>query len=208
MYVIIVGLECNFPAKFQIKMNSNDLCDEVLISLRRIVRAVDYQSRQLVRSHGLTSPQTLILKELMQIEEATVGQLADNVSLSKPTVTDILNRLERRGLVTRTRSDKDKRCIKVRVTPLARKKLADAPPLLQEEFTRQFSNLEKWEQFQLLGCLNRVAEMLHVRELEASPYLSGDPLSAPSGISQIRTEAEEKNDSLAGNTGKLVSKNR
>jgi len=200
-------LERVFPAKFQIKMNSNDLCDEVLISLRRIVRAVDYQSRQLVRSHGLTSPQTLILKELMQTNEATVGQLADNVNLSKPTVTDILNRLERRGLVTRTRSDTDKRCIKVRVTALACEKLADAPPLLQEEFTRQFSNLEKWEQFQLLGCLNRIAEMLHVRELEASPYLSGGPLSAPAEMTQIGSQPGEDDDSLADNTGKVVSKN-
>lgn len=188
-------------------MNSNDLCDEVLIALRRIVRAIDHQSRQLVRSHGLTSPQILILKELIQVDEATVGQLADNVSLSKPTVTDILNRLERRGLVTRTRSDTDKRCIKVRVTSLARKKLVNSPPLLQEEFTRQFCNLEKWEQFQLLGCLNRIAEMMHVRNLDASPYLSGGSLSAPADMTQLGSRTGENKATLAENPDKLASKN-
>ena len=85
-------------------MNPSDLCDEVLISLRRIVRAIELQSRQLVRSHGLTGPQILILKTLMQSSETTVGQLAEQVSLSKPTVTDILNRLEKYGMVQRLRS--------------------------------------------------------------------------------------------------------
>jgi len=166
-------------------MNTNDLCDEVLTSLRRIVRAIDLQSRQLVRSHGLTGPQTYILKTMMQMGETTIGQLAERVSLSKPTVTDIMNRLEKHKLVRRVRSITDKRCVYVTVTDLARDKLISSPPLLQEAFAQQFNYLKKWEQFQLITSLHKIAEMMDVRDLDAAPILSSGPISTPENISDI-----------------------
>jgi len=168
-------------------LDTNDLCDEVLISLRRIMRAVDLQSRQLVRRHGLTGPQTYLLKELSRMREATVGELADRVSLSMPTVTDILNRLEKRGLVMRARSAADKRCVTIRVTAAGEEKLAMSPPLLQEEFARQFRELQQWEQLQFVACLKRIAEMLHARDLDAAPVLSSGPLSAPPEVAEVAT---------------------
>lgn len=38
--------------------------DQVIIALRRVIRAVDLHSRTLAESHGLTGPQALILKGL------------------------------------------------------------------------------------------------------------------------------------------------
>lgn len=166
-------------------MNSNDLCDDVLISLRRIMRAVDLQSRQLVRSHGLTGPQTYILKTMMQMGETTISQLAERVNLSKPTVTDILNRLEKHKLLRRVRSETDKRCVHVTVTDLAREKLTSSPPLLQEAFAQQFSWLKKWEQFQIISSLHKIAEMMDVRDLDAAPILSSGPISTPDSVSEI-----------------------
>jgi len=166
-------------------MNTSDLCDEVLTSLRRIVRAVDLQSRQLVRSHGLTGPQAVILKAIMKSGGTTIGQLADQVNLSKPTVTDILNRLEKHKLIKRIRSGSDKRCVQVTVTELARRKLVSSPPLLQEEFARQFNALKKWEQFQLLSSLDKIAEMMNAKKLDASPILASGPISTPGDIAEI-----------------------
>lgn len=162
-------------------MNSNDMCDEVLSSLRRIARAVDLQSRQLVRSHGLTGPQIYLLKVLSNLGETTVGRLAEYLNSSKPTVTDILNRLEKQQLVTRVRSDRDKRCVHVKVTSLALNKLKESPPLLQEAFARRFGELQKWEQFQLLSSLHKVAELMDVRSLHDPLFLAGETSQADSG---------------------------
>jgi len=166
-------------------MNPSDLCDEVLISLRRIVRAIELESRQLVRSHGLTGPQILILKTLKQSSETTVGQLAEQVSLSKPTVTDILNRLEKYGMVQRLRSEQDKRRVQVTITELAREKLADSPPLLQESFAGEFQLLKKWEQLQLISSLHKIAEMMDAREIDSSPMLTSGPISTPGDVSDL-----------------------
>jgi len=74
----------------------HSIADQVIIALRRVIRAVDLHSRNLMESHGLTSPQALILKAL-QDGRLNAGELASRVSLSQGTVTDILNRLELRS---------------------------------------------------------------------------------------------------------------
>lgn len=142
--------------------------DDILAALRRIIRAVDLQSRQLVRSHGLTGPQALLLKEILLAGELTVGQLADRVSLSQATVTDILLRLEKRGLVERQRSNEDKRRVLVHITVPGRRLMKNSLPLLQEGFLDKLNQLQKWEQTQLLASLQRLADMMNAQQtLEA-----------------------------------------
>ncbi|MCG6942993.1 MAG: MarR family transcriptional regulator [Thiohalocapsa sp.] len=152
-------------------------CDEVLVALRRVIRAVDLHSRALVRSHGLTAPQALVLKEIVAAGELPVGAVAQRVSLSHATITDILNRLERRGLVARTRSDTDRRRVLVRATPDAKQTLKRAPPLLQESFASRFAGLADWEQTMLLASLQRIAALMDAERIDAAPVLAPGSVS-------------------------------
>ena len=166
-----------------------DLSDEILRSLRRIVRAIDLHSRVLAQSHGLTGPQALILKELSRLEETSVGQLAQQVSLSPATVTDILSRLESRGFVTRNRSDQDKRRVLVKPTTAALQILQSGPSLLQENFVAELETLEEWEQTLILSSLQRIAAMMAAETIPAAPLLSGGPLPPTTAESLEQTEA-------------------
>ncbi len=157
-------------------MTAENRCEEVLVALRRIVRAIDLHSRQLIQKHGITGPQALILRKLQKLEQAPVGELARSVNLSQATVTDILDRLEGRGLVQRTRSTLDKRRVLVRLTGGAVAVLRDSPPLLQESFASEFGRLQEWEQTLLLSSLQRVAAMMDARDLPAVPVLSTEAL--------------------------------
>jgi len=149
-----------------------DRCDEVLIALRRVMRAVDLHSRALVRSHGLTAPQALVLKEIAAAGELAVGTVAQRVSLSHATTTDIVNRLEKRGLVARTRSSNDRRRVMLRATPAAVASLQRAPPLLQESFSGRFAQLPEWEQSMLLAALQRIAALMDAERIDAAPLLA------------------------------------
>lgn len=166
-----------------------ELSDEIIRSLRRIVRAIDLHSRVLAQSHGLTGPQALILKELSRLEETTVGQLAQQVSLSPATVTDILSRLESRGLVTRTRSDRDRRRVLVKPTTAALEMLQSGPSLLQENFVAELEGLEEWERTLILSSLQRIASMMSVEAIPAAPVLSSGPLPPTSSELSRKTEA-------------------
>jgi DNA-binding MarR family transcriptional regulator len=152
-------------------------CDEVLVALRRVIRAVGLHSRQLERSHGLTAPQALVLKTLIGLGKASVGTVAERVSLSQATVTDILNRLENRGLVVRARSSRDRRRVNVSATEQAVTIMSRSPPLLQEAFVQRFLALEDWEQNLLISSLQRITALMGVTTLDASPVLAAEPVA-------------------------------
>ncbi len=156
-----------------------DISDEVLRNLRKIIRAIDLHSKNLVSHHGLTGSQALLLRELLQADEPLpVSVLAARVSLSHATVTDILNRLTRKQLVLRDRDERDKRRVLVALTEEGRKVISGLPSLLQEEFLRRFQGLEAWEQTAILSTLQRVASLMKAEGLDAAPFLASGSINA------------------------------
>lgn len=153
---------------------------EVLRSLRRIFHAVDRHSRRLARVHGLTDSQALCLNAIHRAGEVNTGQLARTISLSPPTVTGILDRLERRGLVQRSRSARDKRQVVLCLTDAGRGLLASSPPPLQERFTRRLAALPPARQRQIARSLHEVVKMMEAEDIDAAPLLArGEPNAAP-----------------------------
>ncbi len=93
------------------------------------------------------------------------------MSLSQATVTTIIDRLEKRGYVARTRSDSDKRVVHTLLTEAGREAVDTAPTPLQEAFSVRFEQLHHWEQSLILSALQRVAAMMDADDLDASPFL-------------------------------------
>lgn len=145
--------------------------ESVLIAIRRVMRAVDLHSRELVRTTGLTSPQLLLLQAIRTQGEVTVGELAQDISLSQATVTSILDRLEDRDYVVRKKSTVDKRKVHTHLTKKGLAAVKDAPVPLQQSFVKQFEQLHNWEQHMIIAALQRVAEMMDAQNLDASPVL-------------------------------------
>jgi DNA-binding MarR family transcriptional regulator len=145
--------------------------EDVLICLRRVIRAADLHSKYLSKTSGLTSPQILLLRAINKKGRVTIGELAKDIVLSQATVTTILDRLVTRGLVVRERSTTDKRKVHALLTDLGAETLKNAPRPLQEDFARQFGNLNDWEQTMIISSLQRVAHMMDAQHLDASPVL-------------------------------------
>lgn len=155
------------PVKKQVTVSDN-----VLISLRRIIQAIDLHSRQLARQHGITAPQLIILKQIEGQEAITVSEVAKQVSLKQATVTDILNRLERKGLVLRQKDTDDRRRVLIKETDDGKKLLEAAPSPLQETFLEKFKDLEDWQQNMILTSLQLLGTLMADDEISAAPILS------------------------------------
>lgn len=145
--------------------------DEVLTNLRRVIRATDLHSRQLSKSSGLTAPQLLVMTTINQHPEYTISEIGREISLSQATVTTIVDRLEKRGLLRRVRSEIDRRRVHPQLTDSGSEILRSAPTALQHNFVEQFEKLEDWEQAYLVAALKRVAQMMDAEQLDASPLL-------------------------------------
>jgi DNA-binding MarR family transcriptional regulator len=150
----------------------NDLEDQVLIALRRIIRATDLHSRALGKETGLTTPQLVVLRSIMDLDSPTVTAIARSVSLSQATVTTILNRMEARGLLRRQRCETDRRAVNVHLTATGIALWRDAPEPLQHSFTQRFKQLASWEQHNIVAALEWVAAMMDAEELDAAPMLA------------------------------------
>ena len=148
------------------RLDLNGLEEEILTSIRRIVRAIELYSHSLVSQVGLTSPQLSVLKSVERLTPATPTAIARQLSLSQPTVSGILERLQGKNLVQRVAISGDKRMHRYALTDLARQQMASSPPLLQESFLQKLGQLQDWERSMLLSALQRVANLMDVETLE------------------------------------------
>ncbi|MDA8826089.1 MarR family winged helix-turn-helix transcriptional regulator [Luminiphilus sp.] len=143
----------------------SDLEDQVLTSLRRIIRATHLHSRKLEKQTGLTTPQLVIIQTVSALYDPTVSAIAHAASLSLATVTTILNRLERNGLVMRSRSATDRRRVIVTLTDAGATLCARAPRPLQDQFVDHFNKLTLQDKNEIVAALHRVAAMMDVERI-------------------------------------------
>lgn len=145
--------------------------EELLIALRRVIRAIDLRSKQLSKEVGLTGPQLLVLQNIQEKPGVLGREIAQNINLSAATVTTILDRLATKRLIERVRSTEDKRKVGVYLTDEGKEAIENAPRALQEHFIERFSRLQEWEQSQMVATMQRLASMMDADELDASPVL-------------------------------------
>ncbi|HWV16931.1 MAG TPA: MarR family transcriptional regulator [Cellvibrio sp.] len=145
--------------------------DEVLTSLRRVIRAIDLHSQHLVKTASVTGPQLRLLQLMSADGQPTVSDLAKKMSLSQATVTSIMDRLANRGLIERVRSTDDKRKVHPKLTEEGREILAKTPTPLQDSFVRNFNSLKSWEQNMIIASIQRIAEMMGAEGVDAAPFL-------------------------------------
>ena len=143
----------------------------ILRSLRKIIRAVHIHSRKLNHDFHITAPQLICLHCLRREGPMTLSHLARQVSLGNSTTNGIVDRLEAKGLLTRTRSRQDRRKLELAVTPAGRALTAAAPPLLQEQFSNALRQLPELEQAAITLSLAQVVELMGAAELDTSPNL-------------------------------------
>ncbi|MCB1738957.1 MAG: MarR family transcriptional regulator [Gammaproteobacteria bacterium] len=141
-------------------------------AIRRIVRAIDVRSREVARAVGLTIPQIVVLQAAQALGAVTTKALSERADLSSATVITILDKLEEKGLVERYRSTTDRRIVHTRVTERGARVLADAPPLLHDEFNRALMALPAGERGGLIEAITRIADMMDSRNLDAAPILT------------------------------------
>lgn len=145
--------------------------EDILRSLRRITRAIDIHSRQLAQEHRLTGPQLVCLRQINRDGQTTPSALARQISLSQATVTGILDRLSNRGLVSRVRSDADRRRVHVTLTEAGQALAAKAPSPLQQRFAQRLDALPPEGQARIADVLQQIVRMMEADTLKASPVL-------------------------------------
>jgi MarR family transcriptional regulator, organic hydroperoxide resistance regulator len=105
--------------------------DRAFIALQKAADKLAVQAEQLLKSNGLTGAQYNVLRILRGAEPhgLACSSIAERMISHDPDMTRLLDRMEKRGLITRERQRDDRRVVKTRITSsgLQLLKRLDAP---------------------------------------------------------------------------------
>jgi DNA-binding MarR family transcriptional regulator len=100
----------------------NQLCFAIYAASRAITNAY----RPLLSGLELTYPQYIVMLALWEQDDVTIGSLGQRLFLDFGTLTPLLKRLEKRGLLSRIRDREDERQVKVILTAAGRRMQREA----------------------------------------------------------------------------------
>jgi len=118
--------------------NVNDLIGIIHRYMRRF-----FESQ--MKMYAITPPQFEVLLSLWYQDGLVLSDLGRRLSRDGPTITGIIDRMEKKKLVTRRRSTKDRRVIQVFLTPRAgeiKENLMQMQRLASQDITLDFSDQE------------------------------------------------------------------
>lgn len=148
----------------------------ILQALRRIMRAIDLHSRNLLANHRITGPQLITLLAVFERGPLTSAEIARRIHLSPSTMVGILDRLEEKALIRRVRHEEDRRRILIHLTENGRELLKRAPSPLQSRLAQALSSLSSLETSTIARSLERVVELMGASALDAAPMLVSGPI--------------------------------
>jgi DNA-binding MarR family transcriptional regulator len=125
-----------------------------------LLRTTDMLTRgpaQVLKAEDLSATQYNVLRVLRGAPEGLAcGEIASRMITRDPDVTRLLDRLEKRGLISRCRETKDRRTVMARITPDGAKLLARLDEPVRAAHRKQLGHLGR-ERLRLLTELLRVA---------------------------------------------------
>ena len=125
-----------------------------------LLRTTDMLSRgliQVLKTEDLSATQYNVLRILRGAPEGLAcGEIASRMITRDPDVTRLLDRLEKRGLISRRREDRDRRTVMARITPEGLKLLTRLDEPVQAAHRKQLGHLGR-ERLRTLTELLRAA---------------------------------------------------
>lgn len=140
---------------------------KIMMRLRRIIREMSRHSKYIQEAYQITVPQLLCLQEVYEHGPMSIGGLTKIVFLNNSTVTGIVDRLEKRGYLKRTRISNDRRQVHLEITEEGARFLETAPTPLQQRFMEKLTELDAEKIETILWALEVLVEMLEPDKGEA-----------------------------------------
>jgi len=130
----------------------------VFVELLRTADSLSQEGEQLLKAAGLTGAQYNVLRILRGAEPHGLAcrGIGERMISHDPDMTRLLDRLEKRGLITRVRQTDDRRVIKTSITPQALNLLKTLDQPVSELHKRQFRHISAARLRVLAGLLEEI----------------------------------------------------
>jgi DNA-binding MarR family transcriptional regulator len=137
-------------------------------SLRRIFKAIQDYSQEVNKKFGITGPQLWALKTISTNGSLSPGELSRRMYLHPSTITGVVDRLEKKGYVLRDRGQKDRRIVKVQLTPKGRSLIRKGPNPVQGKMIYGLRKLKERELNSIYDSVEKLVEIMEVQNVKAT----------------------------------------
>ena len=150
------------------QLKDQDPTREIVWLIRRLVQAQDLYSKALDKAYNVSSCQLACLQSLEEKGPMPPSQIARHVLVNSSTLTGVIDRLERKNLVQRTRESSDRRVITIALTEAGRRLAETAPPPVEKKIVDGLKKMSPRELAQILGGMGRLTKLLELPEYEGN----------------------------------------
>jgi DNA-binding MarR family transcriptional regulator len=137
-------------------------------SLRRIIKSLQNYSSKVYSHFGITGPQLWVIKTIYQNGSLPLGELSKRMYLHPSTITAAVDRLEKKGYVLRNRIEKDRRVIRVQLTPKGNRLAKRAPKPIQGKMIYGLRRLKKDELSSIYRSVERLVEIMEAEKVKVT----------------------------------------
>ena len=161
-----MGFKNKIDASLDTPVNEKYKIDQIVWLFRRLMQGSYLYNKELDKKYQVSLPQLSSLLALNEHGSLPPSQIAKYIMVKSSTVTGIIDRLEQKGLVERSRVSLDRRIITVSLTEKGRKLAENAPPPMQKKIVDGLNKLSEQEKEQIVKALTKLTVMLDVQDLE------------------------------------------
>lgn len=127
---------------------------KILMLIKEIYSKSMNKMENSLRNSGLTHQQIMVLKVVAHKKEINIGQLCEEMHLSKGTVSGIVNRLEQANYIKKIKYDNDKRNTYIQFSNKGIEFAKDFRIKKEETFDDVFEDLSEEEIKDIIKSLN------------------------------------------------------
>ncbi|MDD2732923.1 MAG: MarR family transcriptional regulator [Desulfuromonadaceae bacterium] len=150
----------------------------IVDDIRRIFQVLTEQSRKIEHKTNLTGPQLWVIKILKEKSPMKVSDLARRMYLHPATMVGLLDRLEAKGLLKRTRSENDRRVVFIDLTVQGCELEINSPEVVQNLLVSGLENLTGQELKNISGGMEQVVAILGAKDIPPQLIMSAE-INAP-----------------------------
>lgn len=145
---------------------------EIMQSLRRMFKAVQQYSEEVLKEFGVTGPQLWALRTIYDEGQISMGALSQRMYLHMSTVSGVVDRLEKKGYVERTRGPSDRRVVKISLTKEGKTLVQRGPEAAQGKLLHGLESLSQQEVKIIRSSLDKVVRLMEIQDTKATFFFS------------------------------------
>ncbi|KFL15600.1 MarR family transcriptional regulator [Geobacillus stearothermophilus] len=124
--------------------------------LRYIAANLKQRGREILTNYPITPPQFVALQWLLEEGDLTVGELSNKMYLACSTTTDLVDRMERNGLVARVRDEHDRRVVRIHLLEKGERIIEEVIEKRQRDLAQVLENFSDEEIVVFERCLRKL----------------------------------------------------